>query len=75
MALRTIPLDDLLATGRKVMAKAYLEGRMPERARLRTAPRDPEKLASLARYVSSCIRKNPIRKMENGMLWVPGVSE
>ena len=75
MALRTIPLEDFLAAGRKATAKAYLAGRMSERARLRTAPRDPEKLAALARYVSACIRKNPIRRMENGMIWVPGVSD
>ena len=75
MALRTIPLEVLLATGRKVMAEAYLAGRMPERQRLRTAPRDPEKLAALARYVSACIRKTTIQKMKNGMIWVPGVSE
>ncbi len=73
--MRTIPLEDLLAAGRKATAEAYLAGRMSERARLRTAPRDPEKLAALARYVSDYIRKHPIRRMENGMIWVPGLSE
>lgn len=75
MTLRTIPLEDLLATGRKVTAEAYLAGRMTERARLRTAPRDPEKKAALSRFISDYIRRHPLRRLENGMIWVPGVSE
>lgn len=73
--MRTIPLEDLLAAGRKATAQAYLAGLLPERQRLRKTPRDPAKKAALARYLTSQIPRTPLRMMENGMLWVSGVSD